>query len=147
MSEEVLFQEGHSRAVFDVSFHPDGSLALTGGMDAYGRVWDLRTGRCIMFLEGHQNHVITTAFSPNGYQMATGSADNSIKLWDLRMRRCTYTVPAHKSLVSKLKYHEASGDFLVSGSYDSSIKLWTNPGWQQLKELAGHDAKVPFLPS
>lgn len=51
--QEVLFQEGHSDAVFDLAFHPDGSLALSGSFDSYGRVWDLRTGRCIMFLEGH----------------------------------------------------------------------------------------------
>lgn len=22
------------------------------------------------------------------------------------------------------------------------LKMWCNPGWQQLKELAGHDSKV-----
>ena len=35
-------------------------------MDAYGRVWDLRTGRCIMFLEGHLKPIISIDFSPNG---------------------------------------------------------------------------------
>ncbi len=36
-------------------------------MDAYGRVWDLRTGRCIMFLEGHLKPIISIDFSPNGF--------------------------------------------------------------------------------
>ena len=26
---------------------------MSGGLDSFGRVWDLRTGQCIMFLEGH----------------------------------------------------------------------------------------------
>lgn len=36
------------------------------GLDAFGRVWDLRTGRCIMFLEGHLKEIYGVNFSPNG---------------------------------------------------------------------------------
>merc|ERR1711916_240241 len=49
-SVEVLHQEGHSRAVYDVAFHPDGSLAGTSSLDCFGRIWDLRTGKNIMVL-------------------------------------------------------------------------------------------------
>ncbi|CAF5121672.1 unnamed protein product, partial [Rotaria socialis] len=35
-------------------------------MDTYGRIWDLRTGRCIMFLEGHLKPALSIDFSPNG---------------------------------------------------------------------------------
>ena len=37
------------------------------GLDGFGRVWDLRTGRCIMFLEGHLKSILAVDFSPNGY--------------------------------------------------------------------------------
>ena len=37
------------------------------GLDAFGRVWDLRTGRCIMFMEGHLKSLYGIDFSPNGY--------------------------------------------------------------------------------
>ena len=30
LREEILHQEGHSKGVHDLHFHPDGSLALTG---------------------------------------------------------------------------------------------------------------------
>jgi len=36
------------------------------GLDGFGRVWDLRTGRCIMFMEGHLRGVLSVDFSPNG---------------------------------------------------------------------------------
>lgn len=32
----LLEQEGHSRSVYALAFHPDGSLAASGGLDAYG---------------------------------------------------------------------------------------------------------------
>ena len=43
--QEVLHQEGHSRPVYAIAFHPDGSLVCTGGEDAFGRIWDLRSGK------------------------------------------------------------------------------------------------------
>jgi U4/U6 small nuclear ribonucleoprotein PRP4 len=33
----LLEQEGHSRSVYAVAFHPDGSLAASAGLDAIGR--------------------------------------------------------------------------------------------------------------
>lgn len=30
VQEEILHQEGHSKGVHDIHFHPDGSLAATG---------------------------------------------------------------------------------------------------------------------
>ncbi|CAF4422561.1 unnamed protein product, partial [Rotaria magnacalcarata] len=68
--------------------------------DAYGRVWDLRTGRCVMFLEGHLKPIISIDFSPNGYHIATGSEDNLCKIWDLRQIKNAYSIAAHQSLVS-----------------------------------------------
>ena len=49
----MLHQEGRSKEVYCVAFQEDGALAVSGGLDSFGRVWDLRTGQCIMFLEGH----------------------------------------------------------------------------------------------
>ncbi len=91
-------------------------------MDAYGRIWDLRTGRCIMFLEGHLKPVLSIDFSPNGfvkikiylylillfisfrYHIATGSEDNSCKIWDLRQIKNVYSIAAHQNLVSTVKF-------------------------------------------
>ena len=42
-------------------------LALDSGLDAIGRVWDLRTGRTAMVLDGHVQGIFSIAFSPNGY--------------------------------------------------------------------------------
>ena len=64
--EEILHQEGHSKAVYDVTFQQDGALAVTSGLDGYGRVWDLRTGRCVVFLEGHLKGILSAQFSANG---------------------------------------------------------------------------------
>ncbi|KAG8010400.1 U4/U6 small nuclear ribonucleoprotein Prp4 [Nibea albiflora] len=142
VQEEILHQEGHSKGVHDLHFHPDGSLAATGGLDAFGRVWDLRTGRCVVFLEGHLKEIYSLNFSPNGYHLATGSGDNTCKVWELRNRKCLYTVPAHQNLLSAVRFQPTDGHFLLTGAYDNTAKIWSHPGWTPLKTLAGHEGKV-----
>ena len=113
------------------------------GLDAFGRVWDLRTGR-IMFLEGHLKEVYGISFSPNGYHIAAGSGD-TCKVWGLRQRRCVYTSPAHQNSVTGVKFEPIHGNFLLTGAYDNTAKVWTHPGWSPLKTLAGHEGKVMGL--
>uniref|UniRef100_A0A1I7YU81 WD_REPEATS_REGION domain-containing protein n=1 Tax=Steinernema glaseri TaxID=37863 RepID=A0A1I7YU81_9BILA len=139
--QELLFQEGHSKAVFDVDFQIDGSLALSGGWDCFGRVWDLRTGRHVMFLEGHQKEINTVGWHPNGYNMITGGMDNTCKVWDLRMRRCNYTIAAHGNSVSRLKV-DKTGEFMATSSFDKTIKIWSTTGWQPLRTFNGHETKI-----
>lgn len=98
------------------------SLSVSG-LDAFGRVWDLRTGRCVMFLEGHLGSIYGVDFSPNGYHIASASQDNSCKIWDLRRRQPVYTIPAHTNLVSDVKYQKDGGHFLATSSYDSTTKV------------------------
>lgn len=84
---ELLLQEGHSKEVYAIEFQNDGALVASGfvakfllnlpiriikllfyrGLDAIGRIWDLRTGKTAMVLDGHIQAIFATAFSPNGF--------------------------------------------------------------------------------
>ena len=52
--------------VYAISFHPDGSLVVTGDHAGVGHVWDLRSGKSIWALQGHIKKILTADFSPNG---------------------------------------------------------------------------------
>ena len=39
-------------------------------MDGCGRLWDLRSGKCILLMDGHLSEVLGIDFSPNGYVIA-----------------------------------------------------------------------------
>lgn len=45
--DTLLEQEGHSRAVYALAFHPDGSLAASGGLDAFGEKHNLFPKRTV----------------------------------------------------------------------------------------------------
>uniref|UniRef100_A0A8C7P2X1 Uncharacterized protein n=1 Tax=Oncorhynchus mykiss TaxID=8022 RepID=A0A8C7P2X1_ONCMY len=75
--EEILHQEGHSKGVHDLHFHPDDSVVGTGGLDSFGRIWDLRTGavwdlrhrKCIYTIPSHQNLVSSIKFQLEFFQI------------------------------------------------------------------------------
>eukprot|EP01137_Pigoraptor_chileana_P021498 Opistho-2@85315 len=142
--QELLVQEGHSRAVHAIAFQGDGSLVATGGLDAVGRLWDLRTGKCIMLLAGHVKSVFAVDFAPDAYRIATGSEDHTVRIWDVRKRSSVYTIGAHTNLVSFVKFQpgEQGGHCLVTAGYDNTARVWTHPGWVALRTLAGHENKV-----
>ncbi|CAO3677685.1 unnamed protein product [Umbelopsis ramanniana] len=156
-TQELLMQEGHSREVYALSFQGDGSLVASGGLDAIGRVWDMRTGRSSMTLQGHVKDILALSWSPNGYQLASGSADNTVRIWDMRNLRSIYTIAAHRSLVSDVKFYRGqppvsgamdtdlashAGQYLVTGGYDGSVKMWSADDYKLIKSLEGHEGKV-----
>jgi len=111
-----------------VEFQNDGALVASGGLDAIGRIWDLRTGRTAMVLDGHVEAIFALAFSPNGYQVATGAGDDTIRIWDMRTINSLYTIPAHVSNVSDVRFFHANdlyfkhippSDIVMNGADDS----------------------------
>ena len=109
------------------TLHDLAFILIHSGLDAIGRVWDLRTGRTAMVLDGHVEGILTMAFSPNGYapltavlswcfvltlyryQIATGASDDTIRIWDMRSLKALYTIPAHLSNVSDVRFFRSDG--------------------------------------
>jgi len=154
--QSVYSQPGHSYPVYAVSCHPDGSLLLTGDLGGVGHIWDLRTGRSILSLCGHAKGLLCADWHPNGFILATGSADHTSKIWDMRGKQAIYTLPAHQHLISSIKWGTTristgtdtqrqttnNTDFLITASYDCTVKLWDSYNFSLLQTLTGHEKLV-----
>jgi WD40 repeat protein len=70
-----------------VAFAPDGRTALSGGLDATIRLWDVENGKEVRRFEGHTEWVIGLAFSPDGRQAVSCALDRSVRLWDVETGR------------------------------------------------------------
>ena len=64
-----------------MGFQCDGSLAVSCGLDAIGRVWDLHR-QVREDSEGHVDAVLSAEFAERPPR-ATGSDDHTCKIWDL----------------------------------------------------------------
>ena len=75
--------DGHTEAVYSVSWSPDGKTLATAGFDGTVRLWEVASRKELRKYEGHSKLVLSVAVSPNGKQILSGSNDNTAKLWDI----------------------------------------------------------------
>ncbi len=112
------FQSGTS--VRSVAFSQDGTRVLTGGYKTVV-VWNAENGLELQRLNGNRATIYDVDFAPDNLGMVTVSA--GIKIWDWVYGTERFNLSAHHGEVNSLTFN-ADGDRMVTGSWDSSAKLW-----------------------
>ncbi|SCV74422.1 BQ2448_8061 [Microbotryum intermedium] len=77
----LTFSE-HQGAVFVLTLHPSQqNIAVSGGEDDLGLLFDTTTGEVLQRLEAHSDSVTSVGFSSDGEMVATGGMDGRVKVW------------------------------------------------------------------
>lgn len=89
--ENIAVMSGHSGAVMEMHFSPDGGNLYTASTDMTLGLWDLGSGNRIKKLKGHTSFVNSVSGARRGpTQLCSGSDDSTIRIWDPRKRgQCT----------------------------------------------------------
>jgi len=150
---------GHTWWVWDAEFGPDEKNIVTASQDGTAIVWDTATGVPGAPFTGHDGPIFSVSFSPDGVFVATGGYDKRVLLWkpaDVRpydYRRLQSNngsvipeprftaLDGHSGPVRSVRY-SADGLFLISGSDDNTVRLWSTEGGQLVKSFRGHDGAV-----
>lgn len=123
---------GHHGFVGSVAFSPDGKKVISGGWDGRINLWDVNTGKLEKTLAGRAGWVQEVVFSADGNLIAVGgspgnglSADSkgSIELWNPQNGTLEKTLMGHRQVVNGLAF-SFDNKTLVSGSSDSTVRLW-----------------------
>lgn len=124
---------GHGGPVNAVQMRGHTVVSCSG--DCLVKLWDLDTGRTVREFAGHAKGLACSQFSDDGRYVASAGNDKMIRVWDARTGACVHEMrAAHENLVRSLHIDSVSGR-LVSGSYDTDIKVWDMASGRQLLDF------------
>jgi centriolar protein POC1 len=160
---------GHMNWVRTAEFSPDCRLAVSGGDDKTMRVWDIGSKQLLRLYDASQSVINSVAFHPDGTCIASAGTDKVIRIWDIRyctlhseatfmlhvsscscsmivthLRRSNQLIQsyaAHNGAVTRVAWHP-SGNFLLTTSLDSTLKIWDVREGQLFYTLHGHEGAV-----
>lgn len=152
---------GHTGFVNAVAVSPDGTTLASASSDRTVRLWNLADGAPIAVLGGHEGPVLAVAYRPQGsvLVLASASADGTIRLWDAKTHKeamklgaplddlGTPTVPLGAVTTMAIS---RDGAWLVSGSRDGTMHLWSLPDAQlrlSFRNAIGGGGAYAFAPS
>ncbi|KAL4076732.1 WD40-repeat-containing domain protein [Scleroderma yunnanense] len=110
---------GHEGPVNAVGLENGRVVSASG--DGKMMLWDVETGSCIRVFEGHEKGLACIEFKND--LILSGSNDCTIKLWRASTGECLHTFAGHTLLVRAL-YFEPKTGYIVSTSYDKSVRVW-----------------------
>lgn len=95
----------------------------SGSRDKTIKIWEAKSGRCVITLIGHDNWVNDLVFHMNGRFLISASDDKSIRVWDLNNGRCyKKLLNAHDHFVTTIDFR---GKTVITGSVDNTLKVWS----------------------
>ena len=140
----VKVLKGHQKTVSCTAFTNDASKVVSGSFDHSIRVWSLSDLKEIACLLGHSSYIKCVTTTTDGHRAISGALDGSIIVWNIDSLTEEKRLQGHQRMIWCLTAWE---NYLVSGSWDNTLKLWDTEEWEELATLPGltHDgSKVPF---
>ncbi len=80
-SRSNIILKGHTRAITDLAFSPDGKLAASASEDQTIIIWEVATGRKLLVLSGPAGAIRSLTFSPDGRYLVSAGDDRRIWVW------------------------------------------------------------------
>jgi WD40 repeat protein len=138
---------GHTGAVIDARFSPDGSRVVSTSTDNSLRLWDAASGKPVGGpLLGHLGHVVSAAFSPDGTRIVSTSIDKTLRIWDSATGQpIGDAMTGHGASVVSAVF-SPDGTRIVSASEDMTLRLWDGTSGKSLGDpLRGHTGPVLYV--
>jgi WD40 repeat protein/serine/threonine protein kinase len=135
--EEIRRFEGHTAAVNNAVFSPDGGLIASSADDNSVRVWDAETSAEVKTLSGHTNRVTNVVFSPDGKLLLSTAWDTTARLWEVETGRELRQLVGHSRAVFGAAF-SPDGKMALTGSADLTIRLWDVATGSEIREFDGH---------
>ncbi|XP_041044678.1 jouberin isoform X2 [Carcharodon carcharias] len=149
----LLSFRGGQIGCFFIEFSHDGRSLAASCADRNGHfivVYEIPSGHLLGEFNGHFNIVYSLCWSNDDKTLLSASSDGTVRVWNTE----NYQSPAekilpHPSFIYTAKYHPFVQYLVVTGGYDSIIRVWNinvnEANGQLLQELDGHKSFINIL--
>ncbi|MEV4092294.1 nSTAND1 domain-containing NTPase [Streptosporangium saharense] len=140
-SHSTVALKGHTDAVRNLAWSPDGTRVVTASRDGTSRIWDAVTGRALAVLSGHEGMVEMASWSPDSTRVATASRDQTIRLWDAASGKPIKALTGASDVVRGVAW-SPDGAHVAGTSRDLVVRIWAADSGEVVREFAGHRDNV-----
>ena len=125
----------HSSGVTACEFAKRGNVLFTSSLDGSVRAWDLiRYRNFRTFTAPTRLSFSSVAVDPSGEVVCAGSLDSfDIHVWSVQTGQLLDQLSGHEGPVASLAF-APSGDTIISGSWDHTVRIWSIFGRTQTSE-------------
>ena len=136
--------QGHSDAIYTVSFHPTKPVFSTGSYDKQVFVWSLASREKLFGIQGHVAAVYETAFSVDGRWLLSASADRTIKIWSSSSGEQLFKPISESSARLLTMAVHPNGREVSAAGADKMIRTWrlSGQGGTLLRSTFAHNGAV-----
>uniref|UniRef100_A0A8C3A7A2 Pleiotropic regulator 1 n=1 Tax=Cyclopterus lumpus TaxID=8103 RepID=A0A8C3A7A2_CYCLU len=159
---------GHLGWVRSIAVEPGNQWFVTGSADRTIKIWDLASGKLKLSLTGHISTVRGVAVSNRSPYLFSCGEDKQVKCWDLesikgdlswfygglfcpddvivciRSKANVHTLTGHTNTVATVRCQAAEPQ-IITGSHDSTIRLWDLIAGKTRATLTNHKKSVRTL--
>ncbi|RMC12961.1 hypothetical protein DUI87_10488 [Hirundo rustica rustica] len=152
-NKHLFSLRGGDMGCFCIRFSHDGRTlaAACAGRNGYPiALYEIPSGQFLREFYGHLNIVYDLCWSKDNQYLLTASSDGTVRMWKIETKAASAVrVFPHPSFVYTAKYHPVADLLVVTGCYDSVIRVWNanvkEIHGQLLQELDGHKSFINTL--
>jgi WD40 repeat protein/uncharacterized caspase-like protein len=129
---------GHTGAITNLAFSPDGGALASASVDKTVRLWDVATHKQLQLLQ-HLEPVTAVVFSADDHFVLTASG-GSAWLWDPATGKPLRELrdPSGVSAISFV----GKSNRILTGSQDGRLRMWDQTTGAELQSFQGHTGKI-----
>ncbi|XP_038585045.1 jouberin [Micropterus salmoides] len=149
-NKPMLSFRGGQMGCFTVQFSHAGTIlaAACADRDSFPVVvYEIPSGKVLAAFSGHLKIVYDLCWSRDDRSLLSASSDGTVREWNVeRLLGTAHKVLPHPSFVYCAQYHPTAQNLVVTGGYDSLVRVWrldvNDVNGQLLQEFEGHNSFI-----
>ena len=134
------------QSTLSVDLHPSGEKMAIASGNGVVQLWEIDRGECLLNFSGRTMRFLTAIFDRQAQQVFAGRDDGLILSWSLTGQTTTpgHEYVGHNDIVRSIAI-SPDNTKLVSGSHDTTVRLWNLATGECLKVMTGHNYWVSHV--